>query len=277
MRSGTRSSRRRRTSPTSTPAATTRRSGPACARATSRPRTGSRRSAHRPAFAWVTATPHGNEPAAGEASMRLLYEMAARLDCSNARRLQNLTTFIVPATNPDGRDLNTAHDGVGLRSQPRPRHAREHRERRLHRGDRQVPGRVRHRRPPAGQRVLLPAQRGRRPPRGLAVRDRLHPERHRPDAAADVQRPERRLPELQRLRPVRADLRRQRPGAAGRRRRHDLREGLERGLRQAGLRPLPGDGRDARTSRPTRRSRSSTGGCGSGARRASRAPSASCR
>ncbi len=60
----------------------------------------------RPAFTWVTATPHGNEPAAGEASMRLLYEMAARMDCSNARRLQNLTTFIVPATNPDGRDLN---------------------------------------------------------------------------------------------------------------------------------------------------------------------------
>ncbi len=60
----------------------------------------------RPAFTWVTATPHGNEPAAGEASMRLLYEMAARLDCSNARRLHNLTTFIVPATNPDGRDLN---------------------------------------------------------------------------------------------------------------------------------------------------------------------------
>ena len=58
----------------------------------------------RPAFTWVTATPHGNEPAAGEASMRLLYEMAARLDCSNARRLANLTTFIVPVTNPDGRD-----------------------------------------------------------------------------------------------------------------------------------------------------------------------------
>ena len=59
---------------------------------------------NRPAFTWVTATPHGNEPAAGEASMRLLYEMAARLDCSNARRLANLTTFIVPVTNPDGRD-----------------------------------------------------------------------------------------------------------------------------------------------------------------------------
>ena len=69
---------------------------------------------NRPAFTWVTATPHGNEPAAGEASMRLLYEMAARLDCSNARRLQNLTTFIVPVTNPDGRDRNARTTAWGF-------------------------------------------------------------------------------------------------------------------------------------------------------------------
>ena len=56
----------------------------------------------RPAFTWVTATPHGNEPAAGEASMRLLYEMAARMDCSNARRLQNLTTFITRSPTRTG-------------------------------------------------------------------------------------------------------------------------------------------------------------------------------
>lgn len=62
----------------------------------------------RPAFTWVTATPHGGEAAAGEASMRLLYELAARMDCANARRLQNLDTFIVPVTNPDGRDAGTA-------------------------------------------------------------------------------------------------------------------------------------------------------------------------
>src|SRR4051812_13836909 len=68
----------------------------------------------RPAFAWITATPHGNEPAAGEASMRQLYELAARLDCSNARRLQNLDTFILPVTNPDGRDLNTRTTAWGF-------------------------------------------------------------------------------------------------------------------------------------------------------------------
>src|SRR5262249_36053717 len=51
----------------------------------------------RPAFAWVTATPHGNEPAAGEATMRMLYELSARRDCANARRLRDLDVFIDPA------------------------------------------------------------------------------------------------------------------------------------------------------------------------------------
>jgi Zinc carboxypeptidase len=62
---------------------------------------------NRPAFAWATATPHGNEPVAGEALMRQLYELVARLDCANARRLANLDVFIDPARNPDGRDNNS--------------------------------------------------------------------------------------------------------------------------------------------------------------------------
>jgi hypothetical protein len=60
----------------------------------------------RPAFGWVTATPHGNEPAAGEAIARELYELAARLDCENLNRLQNMDTFLMPVRNPDGRDNN---------------------------------------------------------------------------------------------------------------------------------------------------------------------------
>jgi len=59
------------------------------------------------AFGWITETPHGNEPAGGEASMRMLYELAARTDCANARRLQTMDFFIDPARNPDGRDNNT--------------------------------------------------------------------------------------------------------------------------------------------------------------------------
>ena len=60
----------------------------------------------RPAFGWVTATPHGNEPAAGEAISRELYELAARLDCENLNRLQSMDTFLMPVRNPDGRDNN---------------------------------------------------------------------------------------------------------------------------------------------------------------------------
>jgi hypothetical protein len=58
----------------------------------------------RPAFGWVTATPHGNEPAAGEAIARELYELVARTDCSNARRLEAMDVFLMPVRNPDGRD-----------------------------------------------------------------------------------------------------------------------------------------------------------------------------
>jgi hypothetical protein len=60
----------------------------------------------RPAFGWVTATPHGNEPAAGEAISRELYELAARTDCENATRLKNMDLFLMPVRNPDGRDNN---------------------------------------------------------------------------------------------------------------------------------------------------------------------------
>ena len=58
----------------------------------------------RPAFGWITATPHGAEPAAGEAIARNLYELAARTDCWNARRLRDMDFFLLPVRNPDGRD-----------------------------------------------------------------------------------------------------------------------------------------------------------------------------
>jgi hypothetical protein len=58
----------------------------------------------RPALAWITSTPHGAEPAAGEAIARNLYEYAARTDCWNAQRLRDLDLFLLPVRNPDGRD-----------------------------------------------------------------------------------------------------------------------------------------------------------------------------
>ncbi len=60
----------------------------------------------RPALVWLTANVHGNEPAGGESTLRLLYELVARRDCANVRRLDNMDTFIMPSQNPDGRDAD---------------------------------------------------------------------------------------------------------------------------------------------------------------------------
>ena len=68
----------------------------------------------RPAIGWVTATPHGNEPAAGEAITRQLYELVARTDCANLRRLQNLDIVLDPVRNPDGRDNNVRTTSWGF-------------------------------------------------------------------------------------------------------------------------------------------------------------------
>jgi hypothetical protein len=60
----------------------------------------------RPAFAWITGAPHGNEPAGGEAAVKELYELAARTDCGNVQRLSSLDVFVQPVTAPDDRDHN---------------------------------------------------------------------------------------------------------------------------------------------------------------------------
>jgi hypothetical protein len=60
----------------------------------------------RPGFGWISGAPHGNEPAGGEASVKELYELAARTDCDNVRRLGNLDLFVQPVTAPDDRDHN---------------------------------------------------------------------------------------------------------------------------------------------------------------------------
>ncbi len=68
----------------------------------------------KPVIGWVTATPHGNEPAAGEAIVRQLYELVARTDCANARRLQNMDVILDPVRNPDGRDNNVRTTAFGF-------------------------------------------------------------------------------------------------------------------------------------------------------------------
>ena len=68
--------------------------------------TGSNGQEKRPAFVWLTGNVHGDEPAGAEGVIRTAYELAARQDCANVRRLDNLTTFLMPSQNPDGRDAN---------------------------------------------------------------------------------------------------------------------------------------------------------------------------
>jgi hypothetical protein len=68
----------------------------------------------KPAFAWVTATPHGGEAAAAESITRSMYEMLARTDCENARRLKNVETFYQPVRNPDGRDATNRTTAYGF-------------------------------------------------------------------------------------------------------------------------------------------------------------------
>lgn len=68
----------------------------------------------RPALAWATETPHGDEPAGAEALARVLYELAARTDCQNLTRLKNIDLFMMPVRNPDGRDNNQRTSAWGF-------------------------------------------------------------------------------------------------------------------------------------------------------------------
>ena len=139
---------------------------------------------------WVTATPHGDESAAGESITRELYELLARTDCDNARRVQNLDVFLMPVRNPDGRDAVTRTTAWGF-DPNRDFGTQNQQENGLF-----VP--VMNHYPGVffidahqqGGGVLLPAQRGSGPSRDHAVLARLHPGHDRAGAAARVQRPD---------------------------------------------------------------------------------------
>jgi hypothetical protein len=67
-----------------------------------------------PAIVNVSANVHGDEPSGTDASMKLLYELAARTDCANRERLKRLVTFILPIQNPDGRERGTRENAYGF-------------------------------------------------------------------------------------------------------------------------------------------------------------------
>jgi hypothetical protein len=61
----------------------------------------------RPAFVWIGASVHGNEPSGGDADMRLLHELASGRTCRALARLRRLVVFLLPLQNPDGRAGNS--------------------------------------------------------------------------------------------------------------------------------------------------------------------------
>ena len=57
-----------------------------------------------PAVVWVAGTVHGNEPAGGDADLRLLRDLAGRCDDPLLRRV---VVVVLPDQNPDGRGVRT--------------------------------------------------------------------------------------------------------------------------------------------------------------------------
>src|SRR5262249_41190364 len=52
--------------------------------------------AHDPALVDIAGSIHSNEGSGADADMRLLYELVARRDCDNARRLKSLIVTLLP-------------------------------------------------------------------------------------------------------------------------------------------------------------------------------------
>ena len=237
------SSARPRTSPTSTRAATTPRSGAACARARSRPTPGLAGGAHPPGVRLDHRDPARRRARRGRGVMRQLYELAARTDCENVRRLQNLDMFIIPVRNPDGRDATPRATAWGF-DPNRDFGTREPGERRRSR-PRSTSTRACSSSTPTSRATGTSSRPTRTRSTTRSRTSRSTSSRTTSGRrCSGVQRPvdyyrnynsyDLFTPEYGDTVPALLD------GAAG----HDLREGQQRDLRQAGLRPLPGHGRD---------------------------------
>src|SRR5688572_11831702 len=67
-----------------------------------------------PAILWVAGNVHGGEESGTDASLRVLYDLAARTDCAAARIRDNAVVAILPTQNPDGRELDTRRNAYGF-------------------------------------------------------------------------------------------------------------------------------------------------------------------
>jgi hypothetical protein len=67
-----------------------------------------------PEILWVAGNVHGGEESGTDASLRVLYELAARTDCAAATIRDNALVAILPTQNPDGRELDTRRNAYGF-------------------------------------------------------------------------------------------------------------------------------------------------------------------
>ncbi len=67
-----------------------------------------------PAILWVAGNVHGNEESGTDASLRVLYELAARTDCTTDTILDKAIVVVLPMQNPDGREADTRRNSYGF-------------------------------------------------------------------------------------------------------------------------------------------------------------------
>ena len=70
--------------------------------------------ARTPAVLWVAGNVHGGEESGTDASLRVLYELAARRDCTADSILDNAVVVVLPTQNPDGREADTRRNAYGF-------------------------------------------------------------------------------------------------------------------------------------------------------------------
>ncbi len=74
----------------------------------------SRIAASTPAVLWVAGNVHGGEESGTDATLRVLYELAARTDCTAQTILDKAIVVVLPTQNPDGREADTRRNAYGF-------------------------------------------------------------------------------------------------------------------------------------------------------------------
>jgi hypothetical protein len=67
-----------------------------------------------PAILWIAGNVHGGEESGTDASLRVLWELADRTDCSAQQIRDNALVVILPTQNPDGREADTRRNAYGF-------------------------------------------------------------------------------------------------------------------------------------------------------------------